>query len=94
MGGSHHRFRIPREAGVESDRHPVAAGDHQAERCDCPQHSEADSLRAELTAAQEEVRRLRTAATAAGVRLARPARGWRGLLHLRRELWWALADSE
>lgn len=61
-------------------------------------HAEVDSLLVELSAAQDEVRRLTKAASTSGygpvAGLNLPAGGWRGLLHFRRTLWWALADSE
>ena len=83
---------------MEPDHHTHAAGDHLSEGCDCPMHTEVDSLLAELSAAQDEVRRLRLAASVAAygpvAGLSLPGRGWHGLLHFRRALWWALADSE
>jgi hypothetical protein len=94
-----HRRLGPEEADVEPDHHGHAAGDHPSATCDCPMHAEVDSLLLELSAAQDEVRRLRRATAlgavfgpAAGLTL--PAAGWRGLLHFPRALWWALADSE
>ena len=55
---------------------------------------------AELNEVQAEVRRLRTGALAGhavkgsdGWHPVTPD-GWRGLVHIRRALWWALSDSE
>ena len=86
---------------MESDHDaPAVESHHLTQECDCPIHSQMGSLLAELTEAKAEVRRLRVGVPAMGPSpewggwQAVPPHGWRGLLHVRRSLWWALADSE
>jgi hypothetical protein len=79
---------------------PTVDIDHLASTCDCPAHPQVASLLAELSDIRAEVRRLRTITpsrvTSPPVNEQRPGsgRGWSGLLHFRRSLFWALADSE
>jgi len=86
---------------VQSDHDaPAVDRHHLSQACDCPVHSQVGSLLAELNEVQAEVRRLRTGAPAGhaaegsdGWHPVTP-NGWRGLVHIRRALWWALSDSE
>jgi len=86
---------------VESDHDaPAIEQQHLTHACDCPSHTQVDSLLAELTAAKAEVQRLRMSAPHRQTLQERERRypfspiGWRGLAHFRRSLGWALSDSE
>ena len=86
---------------MESDHDaPAIEQQHLTHACDCPSHTQVDSLLAELTAAKAEVRRLRMSPTDGHALQESDGRnpdspiGWRGLVHMRRSLWWALSDSD
>ena len=86
---------------MESDHDTRAVESHHlTHECDCPSRTQVDSLLAELARAKAEVRRLRMSAPdghtlqEADGRNPISSSGWRGLLQMRRSLWWALSDSE
>jgi len=86
---------------MESDHASPTLERHQLTHgCDCPFYPQVGSLLEELSEARAEVRRLRTGAMAGravqrsdGWHPVTPD-GWRGLVNIRRALWWAPSDSE